>query len=205
MEHGADGDGLGRRGRRRANDAATLLHTASGGDYAGETASVSVTVTDDDDVGLTLSTTALGVAEGDDGEYTVRLATQPTATGDGCDHGPGGHGPDAGHRLADVHDGDVEHGADGDGLGRRGRRRANDAATLLHTASGGDYAGETASVAVTVTDDETAGLTAVDDGAGVAEGDDGEYTVRLATQPTAQVTVAITGTASTDLTWIRPR
>ena len=189
---GEDNDG--------ANDAATLLHTASGGDYAGETASVAVTVTDDDDVGLTLSTTALGVAEGDDGEYTVRLATQPTATVTVAVTGQAGTDltldttsltfTTATWNTAQTVT--VTAGEDDDG--------ANDAATLLHTASGGDYAGETASVAVTVTDDDDAGLTLSTTALGVAEGDDGEYTVRLATQPTATVTVAITGTASTDLT-----
>ena len=182
-----------------ANDAATLLHTATGGDYAGETASVAVTVTDDETVGLTLSTTALGVAEGDDGEYTVRLATQPTAQVTVAITGQGGTDltldatsltfTTATWNTAQTVT--VTAGEDDDG--------ANDAATLLHTASGGDYAGETASVAVTVTDDETVGLTLSTTALGVAEGDDGEYTVRLATQPTAQVTVAITGTASTDL------
>ncbi len=182
-----------------ANDAATLLHTASGGDYAGETASVAVTVTDDDDVGLTLSTTALGVAEGGDGEYTVRLSTQPTAQ---VTVAITGHsGTDLTLDTASLtfttatwntaQTVTVTAGEDDDG--------ANDAATLLHTASGGDYAGETASVAVTVTDDDDVGLTVSTTALGVAEGDDGEYTVRLSTQPTAQVTVAITGTASTDL------
>ena len=182
-----------------ANDAATLVHTASGGDYAGETASVAVTVTDDDDVGLTLSTTALGVAEGDDGEYTVRLSTQPTAQVTVAITGQAGTDltldtasltfTTATWNTAQTVT--VTAGEDDDG--------ANDAATLLHTASGGDYAGETASVAVTVTDDETVGLTLSTTALGVTEGDDGEYTVRLSTQPTAQVTVAITGTASTDL------
>ena len=88
----------------------------------------------------------------------------------------------------------VSAGEDDDG--RTTRRRCC-------TRPRGDYAGETASVAVTVTDDDDVGLTLSTTALGVAEGDDGEYTVRLATQPTAQVTVAITGQAGTDLTWIR--
>ena len=183
-----------------ANDAATLLHTASGGDYAGETASVAVTVTDDDDVGLTLSTTALGIAEGDDAEYTVRLSTQPTAQVTVAITGTTGTDlsldsasltfTTASWNTAQTVT--VTAGEDDDG--------ANDAATLLHTASGGDYAGETESVSVTVTDDETVGLTLSTTALGIAEGDDAEYTVRLSTQPTATVTVAITGHSGTDLT-----
>ena len=175
------------------NDAATLLHTASGGDYASETASVAVTTTDDETAGITLSATTLGVAEGDDAEYTVRLASQPTAQVTVAITGHSGTDltldatsltfTTATWNTAQTVT--VSAGEDDDG--------ANDAATLVHTASGGDYAGETASVAVTVTDDDDVGLTVSTTALGVAEGDDGEYTVRLATQPTAQVTVAITG------------
>ena len=182
-----------------ANDMETLLHTASGGDYAGETASVAVTVTDDESVGLTMSTATLGVAEGDDAEYTVRLATEPTATVTVAITGQAG--TDLGLDSASLtfttatwntaQTVTVTAGEDDDA--------ANDMETLLHTASGGDYAGETASVAVTVTDDETVGLTVSTATLGVNEGDDAEYTVRLATQPTATVTVAITGQAGTDL------
>ena len=182
-----------------ANDAATLLHTASGGDYAGETAEVAVTVTDDETAGLTLSTTTLGVAEGADAEYTVRLASQPTATVTVAITGQASTdlSLDATSLTFTTSTWNtaqtvtVSAAEDDDAV--------NDTATLLHTASGGDYAGETAEVAVTVTDDETAGLTLSTTALGVTEGDDAEYTVRLATQPTATVTVAITGTASTDL------
>ena len=183
-----------------ANDAATLLHTASGGNYGSVTGSLGVTVTDDDTAGLTLSTTMLGVTEGDDAEYTVRLATQPTAT----------------VTVAVTGTASTDLSLDSTSLtfttstwstaqtvtvsAAEDIDAANDAATLLHTASGGDYAGETAEVAVTVTDDDTAGLTLSTATLGVAEGGDAEYTVRLATQPTATVTVAVTGTASTDLT-----
>ena len=182
------------------NDAATLLHTASGGDYTGETASVAVTTTDDETVGLTLSTSTLGVAEGDDAEYTVRLATQPTATVTVAISGQAGTdltlSPTSLTFTTSTWNAaqtvTVSAAEDDDAV--------NDAATLLHTASGGDYTGETASVAVTTTDDETVGLTLSTSTLGVAEGDDAEYTVRLATEPTATVTVAITGQASTDLT-----
>ena len=185
-----------------ANDTATLLHTASGGDYAGKTASVSVTTTDDETAGLTLSTTTLGMTEGDDAEYTVRLATQPTATVTVAVTGHSGTdlslAPSSARltfttsNWSTAQTVTVSAAEDPDAN--------DDTATLLHTASGGDYAGETASVSVTTTDNETAGLTLSTTTLGVTEGDDAEYTVRLATQPSAQVTVAITGQAGTDLT-----
>ena len=146
-----------------ANDTATLLHTASGGDYAGETASVAVTTTDDDTVGLVLSTTALGVDEGADAEYTVQLATQPTATVTVAITGHSGTDLTLDPSSATLtfttstwstaQTVTVTAGEDADA--------ANDTATLLHTASGGDYAGETAELSVTTTDDESVGTMTV--------------------------------------------
>ena len=183
-----------------ADDTATLAHTASGGDYAGETASLAVTTADDDPVGITLSAATLGVAEGDDAAYTVRLATQPTAQVTIAVTGHSGTdltvGPTAltftTTNWATVQTVTVAAAEDDDG--------ADDTATLAHTAAGGDYAGETASLTVTTVDDETVGLVLSTKTLGVDEGDDGTYTVRLATQPTAQVTIAVTGHSGTDLT-----
>ena len=51
-----------------------------GGDYAGETADVSVTVDDDESVGLVLSKTSINPGEGSSESYTVKLSSEPTAT-----------------------------------------------------------------------------------------------------------------------------
>ena len=184
-----------------ANDAATLLHTASGGDYAGETAEVAVTVTDDDTAGLTLSTATLGVAEGGDAEYTVRLATQPTAEVTVAVTGQASTDLTLSAASLTFTTSTWSTAQTVTVSAAEDIDAANDAATLLHTASGGDYAGETAEVAVTVTDDDTPGTVVLSPTAlGVAEGGDAEYTVRLSSRPTAEVTVAVTGTAGTDLT-----
>ena len=78
-----------------ADDAVTLTHTATGGNYAGETATLAVTVVDDESVSVVLSKTALSVDEGDDtgATYTVKLATQPSETVTVGGDGPGRHGP----------------------------------------------------------------------------------------------------------------
>ncbi len=185
-----------------SNDAATLLHTASGGDYAGETASLAVTTTDDDEAGIVLTpSSSLTVAEGGSNTYTVRLATQPTDTVEVAITGNSGTDLTLDEisltfttsTWSTAQTVTVSAGEDSDA--------SNDAATLLHTASGGGYAGETASVAVTTTDDDTAGIVLTPSSAlTVAEGGSNTYTVRLATQPSAAVTVAITGTTGTDLT-----
>ena len=77
-----------------------------------------------------------------------------------------------------------------------------DRATLTHTAAGADYANRTADLTVTVTDDDTAALVLSQPRLTVLEGDaaGSSYTVKLATQPTGDVTVTVSGHASTDLT-----
>ncbi len=68
--------------------------------------------------------------------------------------------------------------------------------TLTHTASGGDYGSVAAkTVTVTITENDTAGLTIDPASLTVTEGGAKNYTVRLDSEPTADVTVAITGHA----------
>ena len=63
------------------NDTVTLTHTVGGGDYDRLRAdSVTVTVTDNDTAGLVLSEPALTIPEGGSAVYTVKLASEPTAT-----------------------------------------------------------------------------------------------------------------------------
>ena len=57
-----------------------------------------------------------------------------------------------------------------------------------------------ADLAVTVTDNDTPGLALSPTSLTVAEGDNESYTVKLATEPTNTVTVAISGQSGTDLT-----
>ena len=59
---------------------------------------------------------------------------------------------------------------------------------------------ETATDTATMTAPDELGLVLSTDSLGVTEGSSDTYTVKLATQPTAQVTVTITGHADTDLT-----
>ena len=181
------------------NDAATLTHTASGGDYANLTADLPVTVTDNDTPAIVFSETRLAVTEGDavGMSYTVALATQPTSS---VSVSITGH---AGTDLTlssdtltfTVNDWDdaqtvtVKAGHDDDTV--------NDTATLTHTASGGDYANVTRDLPVTVTDNDTPGVTIEPAALSVVAGRSNEYTVALATQPTGDVTVTISGHAST--------
>ena len=197
---GEDADG--------SNDSGTLTHTASGGDYAGATKDLPVTITDDDQAGIVLGETGLTVAEGDaaGSSYTVRLATRPsggvtvTVSGQaGTDLSLSGATLNSDTltftttNWATTQTVTVKAGEDADG--------ANDSGTLTHTASGGDYAGATKDLPVTITDDDQAGIVLGETGLTVAEGDaaGSSYTVRLATRPSGGVTVTVSGQAGTDL------
>ena len=194
VEGGQDDDG--------AADTATLTHTASGGDYAGITVDLPVTVTDDDTAGVALSETGVTVTEGDaaGSSYTVALATQPSGSVSVSITGQASTDLSLDKTTltftvdnwATAQTVTVEAGHDNDA--------ANDTATLTHTASGGDYAGITVDLPVTVTDDDTAGVTIEPTTLSVVAGRSNEYTVALATKPTGEVTVTISGHASTAVT-----
>ena len=183
-----------------ANDTATLTHSASGGDYAGITVDLPVTVTDDDTAGVTIEPTTLSVVAGRSNEYTVVLATEPTGevTVTISGHDGADLTLDKTALTFTVDNWDtaqtvtVKAGQDNDG--------ANDTATLTHTASGGDYAGITADLPVSITDDDEAGVTIEPTALSVVAGRSNEYTVALATEPTGEVTVTVSGHAGADVT-----
>ena len=63
------------------NDTARLTHTVRGGDYTGEAAaSVSVTVDDNDEHGVTVGPPSLDIAAGARGTFSIALNSQPTNT-----------------------------------------------------------------------------------------------------------------------------
>ena len=150
------------------NDTATVTHAVSGGGYGEVSApNVGVTVDDDETVSVVLTPTSLTVEEGDaDGQsYTVKLSHEPsedvtvTVTGQASTD-LALTGLSATNTLTftttnweDAQTVTVKAGQDDDG--------ANDPVTLAHAASGGEYAGVSSDLAVTVDDDET-----VDDGDG---------------------------------------
>ena len=181
-------------------DTARLAHTASGADYVSVSRTLTVTVTDDDAPALVLSQAALTVTEGASAEYTVELDTRPTgdvtvAIGGTADTDlsvepavltftTGNWGEAQTVTATGGHDADAV--ADGE-------------VTLTHTADGADYASVSKNLVVTLAEDDEAGLALSHETLAVTEGASATYTVALDTLPTAEVTVAIGGTADTDL------
>ena len=164
-------------------------------------ADLSLTIPDDDTRGLTISRESVTVTEASGASqtaaYTVALASQPTSavtvslsSGD--------------EDAATVSPGTLTFtttnwknsqtvtvtGVDDDMDNDPDRTTA-----ISHTASGGDYGSVSGQVAVTVTDDDTRGLTYSSDSITVTEADGtsqtATYTVALTSQPTAAVTVSL--------------
>ena len=82
---------------------------------------------------------------------------------------------------------------------------ANDAASITHAVDAAQSADEydnvnIAGVAVTVTDDDTAGVTVSASSVTVAEGASATYTVKLDAQPASNVVISVTKTGSNDVT-----
>ena len=173
-------------------DTATVTHTVSGGDYGAITAQdVAVTVTDNDMPGVTVAPTSLTVNEGSTNTYTVVLDTLPSGNVSVAITSNNSDVTASSSNLTFTtttwsaeQTVTVTAGEDADA--------ADDMATLTHNPSGADYGSVgDADLAVTVTDDETAGVTVTPTSLTVTEGGMNTYTVVLDTQPTATVTVTI--------------
>ncbi|MBF2759943.1 MAG: hypothetical protein ISN28_06690, partial [Ectothiorhodospiraceae bacterium AqS1] len=192
-----------------ANGSATISIAASGGGYTNKSASIAITTTDTDTLGLVLSDTTLSLDEGGPGDFfTVKLGTPPSATVtiDLAFHGGSGQSrfdstrfsPDTLTFTAD--DWDTEQSV------TVIANHDNDASAELDridlTAKGGDYEGKSARVEITVKDDDSIALIieADTDPLTVDEGGSETFTVRLETQPSADVTVTLTQPSNTDVT-----
>ena len=190
-----DNDGL--------DDDAVFTHTASGGNYAGLSATLTATEADNDR-GLVLSPSSVSVPEGGTNTYTVKLATRPTGnvTVAVARATAGTPTPDTdlsvktGASLTftttdwnTAQTVTLQAAEDDDGV--------DGAAKFTHTASGGGYGDVTAELTATEADNEH-GMQLSVAGVTVPEGGTNSYTVRLNTRPSATVTVAVTRTSGDD-------
>ena len=186
-----------------ADETVTLTHTAGGGEYASVSKTLAVTVDDDDAPALVLSESAVTVIEGDatGTSYTVKLSHVPTTTVTVTVSGHSGTDVTLNKQSLTFTTSNWDTAQTVTVKAAQDADAADDTVTLTHTASGGEYAGVKGELAVTVTDDDEKGIVLSETSLKVDEGDSaGEsYTVRLATQPTAGVTVTVTGQANTDL------
>ena len=185
-----------------------LTHTVAGysdefyGDVTRAKRSVRVKVVDNDTAGVTVSPTSISAAEGGAaGSYTVVLDTEPSGTVTVTVHGAGDDltvRPSTltfdGTNWATARTVTVEAVDDALTEGEEG-------VTLTHTARDGGYDGvRIAALAVTVVDNDAAGVTVGPTSISSTEGGAaGRYTVVLDTEPSGTVTVTVHG-AGDDLT-----
>ena len=175
------------------NGTAAFTHTASGGDYGSVSKEFTATESDNDAVGLTLNPPSeVTVAEGSTQTYTVRLATLPSASvtvavtkeGDAdlsvISGSPLTFSTSTWNAVQTV---TLSAAQDLDAL--------DDVANFTHAASGGGYGSVSVNLNATEEDDDTAALTLSPASVTVAEGSTKSYTVKLATLPSGNVTVAV--------------
>ena len=154
----------------------TLVHaigSTADSDYAAlADQSVTVSITENDEVGVTINPTSLTVTEGDatGNSYTVVLTSQPAGDVTIDHQRPRRDGPDpvrydAHQQRADLHGSELGHGPDGEGGRRRGRRRepTDPDVTLAHDISSTDDTDYAAladqSVTVSITENDVVGVT----------------------------------------------
>ena len=195
------------------NDAASITHAVVAASSADEfdavsVGGVSVSVADDDTAGVSVSETTLTVAEGNSSTYTVVLDAQPasdvvigvTASGSPdvtVDQTTLTFSPSNWDTAQTV---TVSAAQDADAV--------NDAASITHAVVAASSADEfdavsVAGVAVTVADDDTAGVSVSETTLTVAEGNSSTYTVVLDAQPASDVVITVSSdnsdvTADTD-------
>ena len=209
-------DHVDNAGDRRAVSVTHAITDGDGGGYTTGTAinAVSVTVTDDDTAGVTVSKTSMTVSE--DGTtttdtYTVKLNSQPLSNVVVRAAAPAGvevDGPAGGRSWVSQLDltftssnwgtaQTVTVRGQNDDVDNAGDKRDVTIAQSVHTGdTGGKYTTSTsvANVDVDVTDNDTAAVTVAGGPLTVTEdgSDTDEYTVVLATQPVSNVTITAT-------------
>ena len=170
----------------------------------GSTAQTIVSITDDDTAGVTISETSLEIEEGDSDDYTVVLDSEPigdvTVTIDGVT----GTDVSLNKTTLTFTSGNWDTAQEVTVTALQDDDAVNEEmVTIKHTVSSSDdnkYDSlSAANVPVTVTDDDTAGVTISETSLDIEEGDSDDYTVVLDTEPVGDVTVTIGGIAGTEL------
>ena len=211
----------------RNDDAATITHTtsvASGGDsdYANQTADLAVTITDDDSPGLVVSATSIGVIEGSTQTYSLKLASEPsadvavtpqcTAAAPSC-AGLTFSGGASGVFTFTTGNWDTTQEVTVSATDNNAADGAR-SATITHAVSSLDSMNDpadaqyngvafaSANVRAAVTDDDAPGVTVNPTSVSVEEENatGASYSVRLATQPSANVVIAVS-TNNSDVTF----
>ena len=183
-----------------------MTHAAASGDsgYNALTVdAVTVTVTDNDTAGVTVPSAPINVVEGGTGTYTVVLASQPSASVTVTPTSGNESAVTVPPTVLTFTTGDWDTAQTVTVTAVQDTNAVSEEVQVTHTAASGDsgYNSLTVdAVTVTVTDNDTAGVTVPSAPINVVEGGTGTYTVVLASQPSASVTVTPTSADPTAVT-----
>ncbi len=178
------------------------IRLIAGADGYRDSAPLSMNLTDDDSAGVSIAPTELTIAEGGSNSYRVVLTSQPShdVTVTISRSGDGDVSIDDQELTFSDSDWDTAQSVTVSAVQDDDAR--DDGATLRHTVAStdSDYNGITVSeVAVTVTDDETAGVSITPTELAIAEGSSDSYRVVLTSQPTHDVTISISHSGDADI------
>lgn len=183
--------------------AITHLVTSTDTGYSGiEVDDVAVTVTDDDEPGVTVSGGPLTITEGGSDDYTVVLTTQPLST-ESVTITPSSNGMLVTFNPASVtfDDDDWNQPKTINVTAIQDPDLEDDSDTITNAVTGyTGFTGNAGSVTVTINDDDTASITQSTTSLPVAEGGSSTYTLVLDHKPSGNVTVTITQPTNTDVT-----
>ena len=186
-----------------ANGTATFEHSASGGGYDNVSVDLTATESDNDTAGITLSVTSLTVNEGGTASYKVKLATQPSANVTVTVARKSGNDQDT--NLSVKTGGSLTFTTSNWNTDQtvtlqaaEDHDHANGTAKFVHTAEDGGYDDVTAELTATESDNDTAGITLSTTTLSVSEGGTASYKVKLASQPSDDVTVTVARKSGND-------
>ena len=176
------------------DETVTFTHSASGGDYgAVATRAVRVSVTDDDTPEIIISPASMKVQEGVTGRYTVKLNGQPNET-----TVVQITVPEAQQDLINVNReritfrrGDWNRTRIVEVEALQDEDQFDNSVIISHTAEGAEFDGLSENFVVVIDDDDKPGIRVSANRVNVGEGSTVSWRVRLNTEPTADVTVAV--------------
>ena len=171
----------------------TLTASSSDSNYEGQTSSVSVSVLDDDAVGLVADPDALSIPEDGSGSFELSLATQPSASVSVTVSSGDSAAVSVPSQALVFTTGDWSTPQSVTVEGVQDADTSDESVTVTLTASSSDsnYEGQTSSVSVSVLDDDAVGLVADPDALSIPEDGSGSFELSLATQPSATVSVTV--------------
>ena len=190
------------------DDQETLIFTVTGPahepNWIGISAKINIRIEDDDDPGLVVSPSSLGIPEGEKRSFSVRLSEAPLGdigNNDVTVSVPRSQGDLTASPLsltftkqnwATPQHVELTAGHD--------YNFQDETEEFSVTASGGGFDGERGIVSATILDDDDPGLEVSPARVSVTEGGAANFEVELTAQPTGQVTVQIPGFTNPDLT-----